>query len=106
MTNEEFQRIVLEELSGLKEGQGKLETGQKKLEGRIGSLEGRMESLEGQMEGLESKFDAVIEQTAILTEFKEETIAKLDVIIEENKIFKEIFGEHEVDIRRIKKLIV
>ena len=92
MTNEEFQRIVLEELKDLKAGQGKLED-------RIGSLEDRMGSFE-------RKLDAVVEQTAILTEFKEDTSKKLDIIIEENQVFKEILGKHEVDIRRIQKRIV
>ena len=39
MTNEEFQRIVLQELRGLKEGQSKLEEGQSKLEARQSKLE-------------------------------------------------------------------
>jgi hypothetical protein len=84
MNNEEFQRIVLEELRDLKEGQG---------------------SLEDRMGSLESKLDAVVEQTAILTEFKEDTSKKLGIIIEENKVFKEIIGRHEVDIEMLKKKI-
>jgi hypothetical protein len=84
MKNEEFQRIVLEELRDLKAGQG---------------------SLEDRMGSLESKLDAVVEQTAILTEFKEDTSKKLGIIIEENKVFKEIIGRHEVDIEMLKKKI-
>ena len=44
MTNEEFQKIVLQELKTLKEGQQKLEEGQQKLE------EGQQKLEEGQKE--------------------------------------------------------
>ena len=98
MKNEEFQRIVLEELRDLKAGQGRLEVRMDKIEDKVGSLEDRMGSLE-------SKLDAVVEQTAILTEFKEDTSKKLGIIIEENKVFKEIIGRHEVDIEMLKKKI-
>ena len=98
MKNEEFQRIVLEELRDLKVGQGRLEVRMDKIEDKVGSLEDRMGSLE-------SKLDAVVEQTAILTEFKEDTSKKLGIIIEENKVFKEIIGRHEVDIEMLKKKI-
>ena len=106
MTNEEFQRIVLEELKDLKAGQGKLEDRIGSLEDSMGSFEDRMGSFEDRMGSFERKLDAVVEQTAILTEFKEDTSKKLDIIIEENQVFKEILGKHEVDIRRIQKRIV
>ena len=92
MTNEEFQRIVLEELKSLKEGQRSLEKGQRSLE-------------EGQRE-IKKELKAITEQTADLTEFREETNVKLDTIIEENEILKELIGKHEVDIRRLQRRIV
>ena len=92
MTNEEFQKIVLEELRSLKAGQINLEARQSNLE-------------EGQRE-IKKELKAITEQTAILTEFREETNAKLDTIIEENDIFKELIGKHEVDIRRLQRRIV
>ncbi len=49
---------------------------------------------------------AISEQTADLTEFREETNKKLDTIIEENDILKELIGKHEVSIRRIQRRIV
>jgi len=92
MTNEEFQRIVLEELKSLKEGQRSLEKGQRSLE-------------KGQRE-IKKELKAITEQTADLTEFREETNVKLDTIIEENEILKELIGKHEVDIRRLQRRIV
>ncbi len=92
MTNEEFQKIVLEELKSLKEGQKNLEEGQRNLE-------------EGQRE-IKKELKAITAQTADLTEFREEINAKLDTIIEENEILKELIGKHEVDIRRLQRRIV
>lgn len=117
MLNEEFQRVVLQELSGikndicsLKEGQKRLETGQGKLEARMENLEGRMEKLDVRMEKLEDKqekfekkLDAVYEQTAQLIEFRNEVNQKLDNIIEDNKSIHEILGEHEVSIRTLRR---
>ena len=99
MTNEEFQKIVLEELKSLKEGQKNLEEGQKSLGKGQRNLE------EGQRE-IKKELKAITAQTADLTEFREEINAKLDTIIEENEILKELIGKHEVDIRRLQRRIV
>jgi len=98
MTNEEFQRLVLEKLDNLEMGQkslearqGNLEVGQKSLEARQGNLEMGQKSLEARQGNLEAgqknlelgqkeiliKLDAVIEQTADLTRFKHEVKAEL-----------------------------
>lgn len=112
MTNDDFQRIVLEELRGLRTDVGGLKEGQNGLDSRMTSLDSRMTSLDSRMTSLEigqrqivEKVDAVWEQTAILTEFKVEVNQKLDILIEENRAIKEIIGVHEVDLRRIKKII-
>lgn len=94
MTTEEFQRLVLEKLESLENGQKNLESGQKNLQERIinleegqrnlelgqKNLEERQKSLELGQKGLEKgqkeiiiKLDGVIEQTADLTEFRHET---------------------------------
>ena len=120
MTNEEFQKIVLEEIKALrvevrelKEGQIRLEQGQSKLEQRQSKLEhGQLKLEQGQLkleqgqEEIKKELRAVIEQTADLTEFRQETNEKLDTLIEENDIIKEINGRHEVDIRRLKRRII
>lgn len=101
MTTEEFQSIVLKELKGiktdisgiktemsgiktemseiktdvssLKEGQKTLEEGQKR-------LETRQTKLEINQLNLEKKVDAIYEQTASLSEFREETKLALEDI--------------------------
>jgi peptidoglycan hydrolase CwlO-like protein len=117
VSNEEFQKLVLEELrslkndmSGLKEGQHKLEAGQRKLEegqhkleeGQH-NLEAGQKRLEARVEKLERKLDAVYEQTAQLVEFRNEVNLKLDNIIEDNKSIHEILGEHEISIRTLRR---
>lgn len=85
MTNDEFQKIVLEELRSLKEGQREIKEEQREIR---------------------SELKAINVQTADLTEFREQTNAKFNTIIEENDILKELMGKHEVDIRRLKRKIV
>ena len=92
MTNEEFQKMVLEELKGLKEGQNELNSKVDRLE--IGQQE------------LIKQVNAITEQTADLSEFKTESNEKLDIIIEENEILQGIVGTHEVSIRRIQRKVV
>ena len=108
MTTEEFQSIVLKELKGiktdisgiktemsgiktemseiktdvssLKEGQKTLEEGQKTLEEGQKRLETRQTKLEINQLNLEKKVDAIYEQTASLSEFREETKLALEDI--------------------------
>ncbi len=66
----------------------------------------RAEKFRRRTERNKKELEVITEQTADLTEFREETNAKLDTIIEENEILKELIGKHEVDIRRIQRRIV
>ena len=91
MTNEEFQRIVIESLKELREGQKALESRQSALE-------------EGQKD-IYRLAKATQEQTAELTEFRTETNEKLDLLIEDNEVIKEMVGKHEVDIRIMQRKI-
>ena len=92
MSNEEFQKIVLEELKNLREGQRQLEIGQRQLE--IGQEE------------IKKDLKAVIEQTVDLTEFRQEANEKLDQLLEENRTIHGILGEHEVSIRTMRRRII
>ena len=103
MKNEEFQSLVLSELrelkadvSGLKGGQNSLKEGQNSLRAEVNSLK------EGQIR-IEKKLDAVYNQTADLTEFRTEVNMKLNSLLEDNKSFHEIVGEHEVSIRTLRR---
>ncbi len=76
------------------------------MELKVVGLEGRMENVEKELEELNRAVDAIYEQTADLTEFKSETIFKLDEIMENNKSFYEIIGEHEVAIRNLRRISI
>lgn len=78
MTNEEFQQIVLKKLETLETGQESLAIGQKNLEDRQKALEDRQKNLETGQEEIKKDLKAVIEQTANLTEFREEINEKID----------------------------
>lgn len=105
MTNEEFQGVVLEELKGLKKGQieltdkvDALEKGQIELANKVDTLE------KGQIE-LTNKVDAIYNQTADLTEFKEETGKDIKESQEDNEVLKEMVGRHEIEIKTLERKI-
>ena len=124
MDNQEFQRIVLEELKGIREGQKSLELRQRNLEEGQKSLELRQKNLEEGQESLKSRqmtleleqqqliekidsmektVNVIYEQTIFLTESKQEMDEKMDKIIENHKSMIEIIGEHEVEIRSLRR---
>ncbi|GMG96011.1 hypothetical protein [Tepidimicrobium xylanilyticum] len=85
MTNEEFQRLILEKLN---------------------SLDGRLENVEKGLRELNKMVDPIHEQTAELTEFKSEISYKLDEIMENDKSFNEIIEEHEIAIRSLRRMSI
>lgn len=98
MSNDEFQKVVLEKLTNLEQGQRGLEEGFK-------SLERRQESLEEGQQSLLKSLNAVVEQTANLTEFKEEVTGDLKSIKENiNKIIIVTAGNWS-DLAKIKSII-
>ncbi len=99
MTNEEFQMLVLEKLTGL-------EQGQKSLGKRMDSLEKSVDSLEQEVRGIKKTVNEISERTADLFEFKTETNKKVNELIEDSKSTHEILGEHEVSIRTLRRRAV
>lgn len=97
MSNEEFQKIVLEELRKLNEKVGNLEQGQVKLE------QGQVKLEQGQ-EKIRKDLKAVIEQTADLTEFRGEINTKIDKIIEELNTIEIVTSKNWNDIAKLKSI--
>lgn len=95
MTNDEFQIIVLSKLDSIDE----------RLDGRIDRLEERFNNLEVEVREVGRKVDSVIEQTAVLTEFKSDTDQRLSDIKDTLQFisFKQV--EQEKDIFHLKKRI-
>ena len=103
MTTEEFQKLVLEKFENLEMGQKALESSVKNLEIGQKGLEVSVKNLEiGQTE-IKNDIKSIVEQTADLTEFREEVKEKLDTLIEDNISIHGILGEHEVSIRTLKR---
>lgn len=126
LTTEEFQSIVLKELReiktdvveiktdiiSLKEGQKRLEENQIKLEERQTKLEenqikleGRQIKLEENQLSLEKKVDAIYEQTAGLSEFREETKREIKIINKTLSRTEIATADNWSDIARLKSII-
>lgn len=92
----EGQAKIEKDVAGLKEGQAKLEAGQDKLVERF--------------DRLENKVDIIYRQTGELTEFKTETVIKLDKLLEgQEKISRDVLflagelGIHKLELDRLKR---
>ena len=79
---------------------------------RLGSLEDKFDTVENRLGFLEGKFDtvenrlgAIEEQTAILTEFRIEVMQKFQDLNDSFTSIQEILGDHEVQIRNLKRRI-
>lgn len=118
MTNEKFQKIVLEELSGLKKDVGELKGLKEEVIGLkedVGELRGLKEEVIGLKEEIvelkektdkmDKKIDAINEQIAWLTEFREEADKNIIKSQEDNRRLKEIVGRHEIEIRSLQEKI-
>ncbi len=120
MTNEEFQRLILEKLNGLDKIDSRLD----RVENRLDKIESEVSGVKSEVSGVKSEVSDVKSevsgvksevssvksevsiiknQTAILTEFRTETNTKLNAIIEDNKSIHELLGEHEVSIRTLRR---
>ena len=69
----------------------------------VAGLKTRMENLESSVEQIKTRQEVIIEQTAGLLEFRTETKAILEELQEDQLSIKHILGEHEVDIRGLRR---
>ena len=99
MTTEEFQKLVLEKFENL-------ETSVKSLEMSVKDLKLGQRNLEHGQGEIREDIKSIVEQTADLTEFREEVKDKLDTLIQENLSIHGILGEHEVAIRTIRRRVI
>ncbi|NLV77158.1 MAG: hypothetical protein GX023_09310 [Tissierellia bacterium] len=133
MANEEFQAIVLkelkalrgdvigvkEDLAGVKEDVASVKDDLAEVKEDVANvkddLAGVKEDLVGvkedvaelkiKVEKIDTKLDAVYEQTAFLTEFKEDSKINFEKFEQENRRLKEIVGRHELEIQALKEKI-
>lgn len=88
MSTEEFQRIVLEELKSLKNGQEEMKQEQ--------------QEMKKEQQEMKNDLKAVIEQTANLTEFKQEANYKLDTMLDKINTLEMIVSQNWNDIAKLK----
>jgi len=105
MTNEEFQTIVLSELKALREDMSSVKGDVSGLKEDMSSVKGDVSGLKEKVDEMDKKLNAVYEQTAFLTEFKEEISKNNKRIEQENRRLKEIVGRHELEIQDLKQKI-
>lgn len=123
MTQEEFQNVVLSELKDIKQGQVKVEQRMTSVEKRMTGVEAGQEKLEQKMTGVEAgqerlgqrmtsveenqiemkkDIKSVVEQIAILTEFREETNGKLDKLNDQFGTLEIVTAQNWHDIAKLK----
>jgi len=133
MANEEFQAIVLkelkalrgdvigvkedvasvkEDLAGVKEDVASVKedlAGVKEdvanVKDDLAGVKEDVAELKIKVEKIDTKLDAVYEQTAFLTEFKEDSKINFEKFEQENRRLKEIVGRHELEIQALKEKI-
>ena len=69
----------------------------------VAGLKTRMGNLESSVEQIKTRQEVIIEQTAGLMEFRTETKAILDTLQEDQVSIAHILGEHEIDIRGLRR---
>jgi predicted nuclease with TOPRIM domain len=71
----------------------------------VKQVKGDVSGLKEKVDEMDKKLNAVYEQTAFLTEFKEEISKNNKRIEQENRRLKEIVGRHELEIQDLKQKI-
>lgn len=95
MSNEEFQRIVLEKL-------GNIENKIENLDKRVGNLEKGQEEIKMEQLEMKKEIKSIIEQTAGLIEFRYELNGKIDQLSNDINSVEIITSQNWNDIARLK----
>ena len=117
MTNEEFQKAVLQEFKGLKQDIGDLKQDFSTLKQDVGTLKHdvtdlkqdvstlkhNVTDLKQDVDKIDKTLKIVYDHVGTLTEFRTEVNMKLNSILEDNKSIHELLGEHEVSIRTMRR---
>lgn len=109
MSNEEFQDIVLGELRALRRGQEEIKADQEAMKKDQEAMKKDQQAMKKDQQAMkkeqqEMKTDlkSVIEQTANLTEFKEEVNHKLDTMLDGINTLEMIVSKNWQDITKLK----
>lgn len=92
MTNEEFQRLVLEKLGSL----------ENTFEERFDNIEERLTNLEEGQKEIKKDIKSIVEQTVDLSEFRYEINEKVDKLAEEFNTMEIVTSKNWNDIAKLK----
>ena len=94
------------DVAELKTDVAELKTDVAELKTDVAELKTRMGNLESSVEQIKTRQDVIFEQTAGLLEFRTETKAILKDVQDSQQTISHILGEHEVNIRGLRRRLV
>lgn len=94
---------ILDRLTEMGQDIKEIKTDVAGLKTEVSGLKTRMGNLESSVDQIKTRQEVIIEQTAGLLEFKTETKAILEELQENQLSITHILGEHEVDIRGLRR---
>lgn len=107
---EQVLKLILSKLDTLEQGQNELKADVSVLKADVSGLKNDMDDLKSIVKRIEARQEIIYNQTANLTEYHTETINKLDTLQESvtglkeaNKSILEMYGQHEADIRTMRR---
>ncbi|MEX2462111.1 MAG: hypothetical protein WD469_12600 [Paenibacillaceae bacterium] len=112
MTDREILELLLQKVTTIEKDVAELKTDVAELKTDVAELKivvtklkRAVSTLETNYMTLSEKVDIILEQTASLTEFREETRIRLNQLTEEQKSIREIIAEHMISIRTLERKI-
>jgi chromosome segregation ATPase len=91
------------DVAGLKTDVAGLKTDVAELKTDVAELKTRMGNLESTVDQIRIRQEVIVEQTAGLMEFRTETKSTLEDLQEDQLSISHILGEHEIDIRGLRR---
>lgn len=92
-----------QDIKDIKTDVAELKTDVAELKTDVAELKTRMGNLESTVDQLRIRQEVIVEQTAGLMEFRTETKSTLEDLQEDQLSISHILGEHEIDIRGLRR---
>ncbi|HBF77793.1 hypothetical protein [Clostridium tyrobutyricum] len=105
-TRKMLEEVLKEQLKPVNERLENIGKQVKAIDGRLENVEKQIKATDGRLENVEKQVKAIEEQTADLVKFREEVKSSLNEINENQKSLCEMYGEHEVALRNLRRRIV
>lgn len=100
---ERGQQQLCNDVSSLKTDVSSLKTDVSLLKIDVSTLKVDMATLKETVDKIQTRQDGIFEETAFLTEFRFETLSILNELKENQKSMYELLGEHDIQIRSLRR---